>query len=158
MLHPSDRGFCAPLSPPSGPTHSGAHPRVPSVSVPREKASRVHCDATARGSAVLLHADDQASLGRSQYTNYPRLGESYSFRGSSYINWDVTPARPGSPQNCHKLERLRSDGHLGVLQKQCAGRLRTKRFSTIRHYRDKTGTLRQVRYVRRARAAVCQGV
>src|ERR1700745_4124529 len=68
MLHPSDRGFCAPLSPPSGPTHSGARPRVPSVSVPREKASRVHCDATARGSAVLLHADDQESLERSRYT------------------------------------------------------------------------------------------
>src|SRR5260370_15129485 len=68
MLHPSDRGFCAPLSPPSGPTHSGAHPRVPSVSVPREKASRVHCDATARGSAVFLHADDQETLERGRYT------------------------------------------------------------------------------------------
>src|SRR6266852_9988612 len=68
MLHPSDRGFCAPLSPPSGPTHPGAHPRVPSVPVPREKASRVHCDATARGAAVLLHADDQESLERSRYS------------------------------------------------------------------------------------------
>ena len=37
-------------------------------SVPREKASRVHCDATARGSAVLLHADDQESLERGRYT------------------------------------------------------------------------------------------
>ena len=36
--------------------------------LPREKASRVHRDATTCGSAVLLHADDQESLERGRYT------------------------------------------------------------------------------------------
>ncbi len=43
---------------------TSAHPRVPSVFVPREKAGCIHRDATTCGSAVPLHADDQESLER----------------------------------------------------------------------------------------------
>ena len=53
--------------PPDGWTPSTSR-RVPSVFVPRETAGHVHRDATARGSAVLLHADDQESLERNRYT------------------------------------------------------------------------------------------
>ena len=41
LLHPDDRGFCTLLSPLSGSAHGRTHSRVPSVSVPREKAGRM---------------------------------------------------------------------------------------------------------------------
>src|SRR4029077_13064028 len=68
LLLQAGESFSGFFPPPAGSAHSGAHPPVPSVFVPREKASRIHRYATTCGSAVLLHADDSESLERGRDT------------------------------------------------------------------------------------------